>query len=198
MKSARLLPKSLFHRLAIALMAVPLLGISMCSKKNEGESLKRAQAACIHAIRGGLPEKARILGAIETSIQSLSTQENYANLASEWQKVKSMPFITTEADRKLEAILANSNLSTDDSNQQIISAVESTSFWKDVCSVRVKNEVKKCADKFEFDSADWKTCMGSSEIANADWLGDWSPFWGAYQKQIRPKLKEAAVGLDGL
>jgi hypothetical protein len=46
----------------IILIAIsfPLMGISMCTKRDESDALKRARAACIQAVRAHCQKKRRL------------------------------------------------------------------------------------------------------------------------------------------
>ena len=178
----------------LASLVTILSGFSMCTKTpdNEAESLKRAQTACIQMLKGFFPEKVKILGQTDAGIVAIAMLDKYKDLPSEWDKVKALPFIESGVDSKIEAIVGNTSLSSDESNAQLVSAVQNTEFWNQTCGVRFKNELKRCADKFPFDSADWSNCLKASPMASNDFVGEWSPFYREYQKKIRPRLREAA------
>jgi len=132
------------------------MGFSMCSKKTDGESLKRAQTACIQSVRGFLPEKANLVKTLDSTVETAALVPKYKDLPTEWAQVKAKPFIADGVDQKLEAIVSDSTLSNAEGDNRITGILEPTSFWKETCSVELKNAIQKCADKFEFDSSDWK------------------------------------------
>jgi hypothetical protein len=184
----------------IILIAIsfPLMGISMCTKRDESDSLKRARAACIQAVRASLPEKATIIKTLDVTIQSLPANDKNDILRKKWNKIRVLPYIENGVDQKINSIITENNLSTPPSDQQIIKEIELTNFWKSTCSVQLKDEIQKCSNKFTPDGVDWKNCVNSSPLANSDWVGEWSPFWGGYVKEIRPALKEVMENSVGL
>lgn len=175
-----------------------MMGITMCKKKsdNSPESLKRAQSACIQAIAGVFPDKAIILKSLEMSSMTFSMVPGQKEVATSINELRAKPFISVEIDKNISKILGTPNLSASDRDKELVRAVESSQFWNEACGVTLKNEIQRCADKFEFDGTDWKSCMNSSPLAKNEWSAEWSPFFAEYYKIVKPKLLKMGISVN--